>query len=50
MPSRIDAATSELLMAMRLGGQGQTVAALDATRRYVATDPSATMPTSRVSS
>ncbi len=48
MPSRIDAATTELLVAMHLNGEGVSVASVDATRRYAATDPSATLPVNRV--
>lgn len=50
MPSRIDAATAELLVTMRLNGDQASVASLDASRRYVATDPSATLPINRVTS
>jgi len=48
MPSRIDAATVELLMTMRLNGEEASVASVDASRRYVAADPLATLPVNRV--
>ena len=50
VPSRIDSATTESLVAMRLSGEGQAVASVDAARRYGVTDPSSTLPSSRVSS
>lgn len=50
MPSRIDAATAELLVTMRLNGEEASVASVDASRRYAATDPSATLPVNRVTS
>jgi hypothetical protein len=48
MPSRMDAATAELLATMRLNGEEARVAAVDATRRYAAADPSATLSVNRV--
>jgi len=49
IPSRIDPAAEELLMAMRLKGETQSAGSADLTRRYGAADPVAKGPTSRVS-
>jgi hypothetical protein len=48
LPSRIDAAAAELLVTMQINGDGASVASVEATRRYVAADPSATLPINRV--
>lgn len=50
IPSRFDSATSELLMAVGLSGERQTIGAMDAIKRYAASDPVVTPPISRVSS
>jgi hypothetical protein len=50
VPSRFDSATAELLMALRLSGQAQTIGSSDATKRYAATDPAVALPTNRFSS
>lgn len=50
LPSRLDAAAAELLVSLQMNGERAQVACVDATRRYAATDPSATLPLNRVTS
>jgi hypothetical protein len=49
VPTLLDSATTRMLMSFRLTERAQVIAPLEATRRYSTTDPTATLPTSRVS-
>jgi hypothetical protein len=49
VPTLLDSATTQTLMTLRLTERAQAIAPFEATRRYTTTDPTATLPTSRVS-